>query len=102
METNEVRTVEYLGNPLRVVGCGADTKISVSDIAKSIGLASGRVTRFNYQSDDLKVPTKGGNQSIKVMKITDAISMLFRSRRRGAEDMANWAINTLLMEQANG
>lgn len=81
----------YEGKNVRTVEEGGRLYISLSDIAKSIGMASGRITRTPCPSRSFYIQVgKGGRHPVKMVDKDSAFSILYRSRMPEAREFLKW------------
>lgn len=92
----EVRTENFGGNDLRVLGSGKDAMISVTDLARTMGFSNNRISRMAYPCEDVLIPTGGGRQTIKVISVKYALPLLFKSRMPEATGLGEWVLYNIL------
>jgi len=98
MENQNMRIYKHHDKEVRVIEEEGANFVCVADLAKIMGLADGRITRIPYPCRQIMVNTKGGIQPVKMMRIDNVVTLLFRSRKPGAEDVRRWFMAEIAKE----
>lgn len=96
-------TISYNSHTIRTVEHRGKFMVSVSDLAKAMDMANGRITRDNLPKECtaiIKMSTKGGIQPVKMVDIRGAIKLLKKSKKPGSVMMIPWLLANVFVDEA--
>lgn len=93
--------INYRGNEIRTVVDKGTLFVSISDIARALDMHKGRLTRIKFPSRVFTLKTGGGMQPVAMIDHSSAITLLFRSKKPGAEDLRKWFMEDVLKINLN-